>query len=218
MMPCKRLSLSCVSSRVRIVNTRMVTRGPAHFGCSLDGAHGKEHRRRRRPRVRLPLDQLDRDEAVIRVEIERVGLRVHDDADAAVVVGHFAGELEHEAKKPAAESLPSNRLVDRETGEPKHRQGVMWQFLARGDRQTVDFDVTGGDRRETQNASVIVGDVGDADVVPELVLASELVEKAIEIWVPGTESRAIVRLAQRPNLHRASGGEALWWTCRTASA
>src|SRR3990172_12537758 len=96
-------------------------------------------------------------------------------ANAAVVVRHTQGELEHETQELGPQPLASNRPVHRETGEPKHRQGVPWQLPPCSRRQPLDLDMTGGDSREAQNAPVFDGNVRDADMVPELVLARELV-------------------------------------------
>ena len=70
-------------------------------------------------------------------------------------------------------------------------------------RKVVSFDLTCGDRDEAKDALVLDSDVRHADVVTELILASETVEETVEVVVPRTKLRTIILLAESSNLHRA---------------
>ena len=67
-------------------------------------------------------------------------------------------------------------------GQARKAQDGQWvsgQRAARGGGQPLDLDMTRGDGRKPEDAPALDRDVGDADVVPELVLRREAVEKAV---------------------------------------
>ncbi len=59
---------------------------------------------------------------------------------------------------------------------------------------------------------------GDGDVVSTRVLAREFVDETIEVGIAGVELRAIVTLAERPDLDHAPGRGAHRSVCRSPSA
>ncbi len=198
----KRLSGSC-DNILADLRARPLIKG------LLDRSHREEHGHRSGACVRLALERLDRDEPVPAVEVHRARLGVNDDAHAPVLAGHPDRELEHEAEQLCAEALALHRLVDREAREPQHRQRVAGEPLACGGRDAVDLDVARRHGGVPEDAPALEGHIGDTHVVPELVLAGELVEETIEVRVARSELRAVVALVERPNLHRASGREGL---------
>jgi hypothetical protein len=58
-------------------------------------------------------------------------------------------------------------------------------------------------RRKTDDPPIVDSHVRHADVVLELILASELSEETIELRIAGVKSRAVISFAKRPNLHFA---------------
>jgi hypothetical protein len=63
------------------------------------------------------------------------------------------------------------------------------------------LDMPGRDRRVTEDAIALDGDIGRAKVVTELVLPGVLAEEAVEVGIARTEGRPVVGLPQRPNLN-----------------
>jgi hypothetical protein len=82
-----------------------------------------------------------------------------------------------------AEFLALARLVDGKPSEPQDGQGVLWKLSTSRERQVVNLDVRRRNGCEPQDRSVFDGDVGDAQVVTELVLSGEQVKKAVEVRI-----------------------------------
>jgi hypothetical protein len=89
-------------------------------------------------------------------------------------------------------SLTLRCFSDGKASKAKNRKRIARQLPSRGDWQIFDFDVARGNRCEAENPSFLDRDIRDADVVPELVLAREQAEEAIEIRIAREERRAIV--------------------------
>jgi hypothetical protein len=58
------------------------------------------------------------------------------------------------------------------------------------------------DGRKSENDSTFDSDVGDAQVVAELILSGELVKVAVEIGIARTKRGAVVVLAKGSDLQR----------------
>ena len=134
----------------------------------MNSTNGKEHRNRGWASIRLPLDSVDGSEAVSTVEVHRVRLRIHTDADAAVVAGHLDGELQDEAQETPAKTLPAGVLINGQARQPEHRQGVARQLLSRGRGKILDLDVAWSHSREPE---------GREDLIPRLHRAPDQVCK-----------------------------------------
>jgi hypothetical protein len=76
------------------------------------------------------------------------------------------------------------RSVDREPGKPKDRKGVAWHLLSRGSGQLFNIKLARSDRRESEDAAVLNGDICHAEVVSELILAGIVAGKAVESFIP----------------------------------
>ena len=50
----------------------------------------------------------------------------------------------------------------------------------------------GRDRREPKEAAVVLGDVGRAHVMLELILSGESLEEAVQVWIAALESAPVV--------------------------
>jgi len=100
---------------------------PAGFSAErlLDGARGAEHGRRLRPSIGLSLEDVELNEAVLRIEGDSAWLGIHYDAHAAVVVRHADCESEPEAEKLPPEAPPTGGGVDREAREAEHCDGPL---------------------------------------------------------------------------------------------
>jgi hypothetical protein len=64
-----------------------------------------------------------------------------------------------------------------------------------GDRQVIDLDVRRRHGRKTEDGAALDCDVGDAQMVAELVLSGKLAKEAVEIGVARLKRRSIVVLA-----------------------
>ena len=213
----RQLAVTVPRTRRETVSAHVPSPAPSAEGI-FDGADREKHRRRWWLGVRSALDRVDWDEPVFRVEADGVRLGIDDDAHATVVVRHREGELEDEAQELKAESLSLRRLVDPESGEPQHGQRIPWQLFMRGSRQLVDLNVGGSDGGKTEDTLTIDGHVGDAQMVPKLVLSRELLKEAIEVGVTRLKRGALVSLAECPNLHYPSGRGAPQKACPSRSA
>src|SRR5262249_19839669 len=87
-----------------------------------------------------------------------------------------------------------------------------------GDRHVIDLEVRSCDGGKPQDAGVADRDIRHAEVVAKLVLASELVKKAIEIRVAGTKRGSVVALPKRSDLNHAAGCARSVWTSPSLSA
>lgn len=152
-----------------------------------DGWERQKHRRRCRPSVRLPFERFDRNEAVFPVEPNGIRFGVDDDADAPIIVGHPDGQPKHEAQEQSAQPLPLGRLIDAQSRQAENRQRIMRELFPSRRRQLVDLDMSGGNRREAEETAVVDGDVGDAQMMSELVLTRKLVKEPIEVRVSRAE-------------------------------
>ena len=159
----------------------------------------------------MALELLEGSEAVLCVEVYSARLRVDDHARAANLVGHLRGELEHETQELRAQPHRLRRLVDGETREPEHWQGVAGEFLPRALGQVLDIDVPRRHGSEAEDAAGVDSDIRHAEVVFELVLARVPVEESIEGLIARLECRAVVRPPKGPNFHHASVRGAQAW-------
>ena len=141
--------------------------------------------------MEVPLDDFQPRESDAGVEVDRIGFRIDDDADAAVLLRHLQAEQHDVAQERLADALTFHSRIDSESGEAQHRQGVARQLSPESRRQTLALQLAGRDRRVAHDALTVDGNIGCTDVMTELVLAGVLGEEAIEVGVIRAKGLAV---------------------------
>ena len=144
---------------------------------------GQEHRHGSGAGRCRALEGRERNEAQRLVECLGARLRVDHDPDAAVLGREPKREPQHEAEQRLADAPAVHGAVDCEPAQAEDGQRVVGQPLRLARGEVVDLDVAWRDRGVPPDASAFGGDVGRADVVPELVLAGVLLQEPIEVDV-----------------------------------
>jgi hypothetical protein len=106
-------------------------------------------------------------------------------------------------------------LVDGQTREPKDGERIARKAPVFRGLEIPDLDLRRRHRDEPDDASCLLGDVGGADVVLELVLSRESLEEPVEVRISAGESLPVVagpdrqrrRAARRADLPPGEGDE-----------
>jgi len=124
-----------------------------------------------------PFDAGDRLEGKAPVEGLGAGLDIDDDADTADIGRRSPGQVQGEAQQGLTDALPPRLRRDGQPGDTQHRQRIAWQALCERRQKYVDLNGGGRDGDESDKVPPGLGDIGHAQVVSELVLAREAMEK-----------------------------------------
>jgi hypothetical protein len=149
-------------------------------------------------------DRLDPFETVPRVEGDRIQLGIDHDARAAGLVRHLGREPQDEPQELGTQPPPLRGRVDGKSRQPKHGKRVARELLSHALGKVVDLQLPRCHRGKANDTGPIGDDAGDAEIASELALARIPTKEAIERFVAGLESGAVVVGTERPNLHRAS--------------
>jgi hypothetical protein len=101
-------------------------------------------------------------------------------------------EREDRPKESRPYAASSSRLFGCESCQPQDWEGISRETLSSSLRNALGCDLRRRDRSEAENAPIVHCHVRRANVMTELVLPSEALEKAIEVDVSGAEPRPII--------------------------
>ena len=183
----------------------------ASGACGADRRDLKEERLRRGPDFGVALRHLECDETEASVRRRGFGLRVDEDPDTPHRLGLARRQIEYEAQKRRRNAAALKGLIDRQTREPQHGEWVVGESPGNGSGEVVDLDAAGCDGSKAADPTIFYRNVGDSDVMGELVLARVAFEEPVEIKIPGAETLARVMWRESPNLHGSSAGEVPAW-------
>jgi len=93
-----------------------------------------------------------------------------------------------ETEQLPAKTPPLKRIVNGQASQAQDRQRIPRELLAPGRGQVLDLQMPRGHRGVAHDPAVFHCHVGDADMMPELVLAGVLLEEAIQVEVPGAKA------------------------------
>jgi hypothetical protein len=127
---------------------------------------------------------LERHEAELLVEGDRIWLGVDNHASATKVVRHRVREREYGLQERRSDAASLSRFFGCESCQAQDREGIPREPPSVSLGNVIGCYLRRRDRREAEHGSVFDRDVGRADVVTELVLAGEALEEAIEVDVP----------------------------------
>jgi hypothetical protein len=164
---------------------------------SGDLADRQEHRQGLRAVAEGALNRLKRSKAQLAIEGDCGDLGVDDDANAAEAIPHLKREPEGKPQQQLADAATSRTMIHGKARNPQDGQGVVRQPLSGkfGNGCTGYFART--DRDKAEYPLTVDGDVGVADVVPELVLPGIPLKEAIQLDVAAAETGSVIRPCQR---------------------
>lgn len=179
--------------------TESVRAFPGHVGRGSDLANREEHGDGLRSIAEGATDQLNRFEAQGRVEGDRIGFRIHYNADTADAVPHLQREFEGGAQQQPSDAMPLESAVHGQSGKPQDGQGVSGEASTQALGQLLRDHLPAGYGNETYDLVLLDSDIRRSDMVSELILASVALEKAIEIDVAASKVGSVVPRLQSPD-------------------